>query len=148
MPNLPDVLFKIYQDVTTQRNKYPNSYRENNYKIIDDHTFERTPLDGNLWINQRYYELWAHYIDIHFLINNKYNFIASVFSIDFGFVFKKIHLDIPFICTTESALWRQWYCSSSCLELTPYWRMASRKHNCHSHPVCSNFLSKFLKQTK
>lgn len=45
MENLSEVLFKIYADVTVQWTQHPNSYRENNYRIIDDLTFEKLSLN-------------------------------------------------------------------------------------------------------
>lgn len=45
MPNLPEVLIKIYEDVSAQRKQFPNSYRQFNYRIIDENTFERTAIN-------------------------------------------------------------------------------------------------------
>ncbi|XP_055314740.1 flavin-containing monooxygenase 1-like [Sitodiplosis mosellana] len=41
MIKIPNVLLKIYDDCNELRTQYPNTYREYNYTIIDDETFER-----------------------------------------------------------------------------------------------------------
>lgn len=38
---VPEVVLKIYLDCNELRVKYPTSYREFNYTIIDEETFER-----------------------------------------------------------------------------------------------------------
>lgn len=40
--NVPEVLFKIYDDCNQLRIAHPNNYREFNYRIIDNQTFIRT----------------------------------------------------------------------------------------------------------
>lgn len=40
----PSVLDKIYDDCNHLRTEYPSSYREFNYKILTDDTFERTRI--------------------------------------------------------------------------------------------------------
>lgn len=47
---MPEVIFKIYDDCNELRVKYPNTYREFNYTIIDDQTFtcEHITTDENL----------------------------------------------------------------------------------------------------
>lgn len=42
MKNVDEVYFKIYDDCTDLRLTYPNTYREFNYRVIDDKTFERS----------------------------------------------------------------------------------------------------------
>lgn len=46
MIKMPEVLFKIYEDCNELRIQYPSSYREFNYTIIDDETFERSRISG------------------------------------------------------------------------------------------------------
>lgn len=40
MIKVPEVLLKIFLDCNELRAQYPNTYREFNYKIIDDDNFE------------------------------------------------------------------------------------------------------------
>lgn len=40
MIKVPEVLLKIYLDCNDLRVQHPNTYREFNYKIIDDDNFE------------------------------------------------------------------------------------------------------------
>ncbi|XP_031630062.1 flavin-containing monooxygenase FMO GS-OX5-like isoform X2 [Contarinia nasturtii] len=42
MIQMPEVLLKIYDDCNELRVQFPNNYRDFNYTIIDDQTFERT----------------------------------------------------------------------------------------------------------
>lgn len=44
MPNVPDVYMRIYYDVAALRADNPNTYRDYNYRIIDESNFERTTL--------------------------------------------------------------------------------------------------------
>lgn len=50
---VPDVVYKIYDDCNELRVKYPNTYREFNYTIIDDQTFtcEHITTDKNINID-------------------------------------------------------------------------------------------------
>lgn len=40
MIKVPEVILKIFLDCGDLRTQYPNTYREFNYKIIDDDNFE------------------------------------------------------------------------------------------------------------
>lgn len=44
MIKMPNVLLRIYDDCNELRIEHPNTYREFNYTIIDDETFERTHI--------------------------------------------------------------------------------------------------------
>lgn len=46
--NIPEILFKVYDDCTQLRIAHPNNYRDFNYRIVDDQRFERTnPNESN-----------------------------------------------------------------------------------------------------
>lgn len=44
MIKMPEVLLKIFDDCNDLRIQYPNTYRQFNYSIIDDETFERNQV--------------------------------------------------------------------------------------------------------
>lgn len=46
MIKMPEVLLEIYNDVNDLRIEYPNTYREFNYTIINDKTFERCHISN------------------------------------------------------------------------------------------------------
>lgn len=75
LPKMPEVLFKIFDDCNELRLQYPNTYREFNYTIIDDETFERSKIpkwiasstDWNLIERENLVFIHFVYLFVHFI---------------------------------------------------------------------------------